>query len=262
VTADKTIEDGYTITGTLGKKVQISIADGAAVTLDNVDINGSGSWKSGEHAGITCLGDATIILKDGTTNTVRGFFIYYPGIQGAVGKTLTITGTGTLIAMANGGEDGKGAGIGSGCKSLNSEDRPCGDIVIEGGTITAIGGTDGGAGIGAGESSSCGDITITGGTITATGGSYGGAGIGSGESSSSRCGDITISGGTVEATGGHDGAAGIGSGQLSSCGIITITKGVTSFTANKGSDATSIGVGVRGYCGTVNIESGAKVTQK
>ena len=59
-----------TITGTLGAKVKISIADGAAVTLRNADINGE-NWESCSWAGITCMGDATIILKG--TNTVKGF---------------------------------------------------------------------------------------------------------------------------------------------------------------------------------------------
>ena len=75
VTSDTTVEDGYTVTGTLRDEVKviISIAAGATVTLDGVSINGENdgnySW-----AGITCEGNATIILKDGSANTVRGCY--------------------------------------------------------------------------------------------------------------------------------------------------------------------------------------------
>ena len=84
----------------------ISIADGATVTLDGVNINGDGNWDSGDYAGITCLGDATIILKDGSTNTVKGFYEDYPGILVPEGKMLTIKGetegNGSLTASSDG----------------------------------------------------------------------------------------------------------------------------------------------------------------
>ena len=255
VTTDITIPDGFTLTGTLDGAHKISIADDATVTLDNVTIEGIHSdWF--QYAGITCLGDATIILKDGTTNTVNGFDGAFPGIQGAAGKTLTITGTGSLNAASG----GSGAGIGSGAYSNNYPERACGDIVIEGGTITATTAGSYGAGIGSGDNGVCGTITISGGNITATGG-YKAAGIGGGESSS--CGNITITGGTITATGGSD-AAGIGSGcaaenKSASCGTITITSSVTRVTATKGSGApNSIGKGTAennatNTCGTVTI---------
>ena len=243
VTDATTIKDGYTVTGTLAANVQISIAAGATVTLDGVTITGENS-SDYKWAGITCLGDATIILKDGTTNTVKGFYDVYPGILAAVDHTLIIqggtAGTGSLTASSNGG----GAGIGGGSQIA------CGNIEIQGGTVSASGGVYA-AGIGSGFKKSCGTITISGGTVTATGGDDG-AGIGSGVSSS--CGNITISGGTVEATGKGKGA-GIGSGYDGArCGDITITSGVTKVTATKGSGAdNSIGEGYRGSCGTVTI---------
>ncbi len=218
--ANYTASNGETLTGTLEANVKISIADGATVILHNVNINGSGTWTSGNYAGITCVGDATIILSG--TNTVKGFYEEYPGIQAAAGKTLTIKGSGSLTASSN----GWGAGIGGGW------DINCGNIEIQGGTITATGGT-GSAGIGAGN------------------GGYSGV---------ASCGTITISGGTITATGG-EAAAGIGSGTKSSCGDITITSGVTHVTATKGEGANSIGAGVNGSCGTVTIEDGSKVTQ-
>ena len=222
---DYTAQNGDILSGKLNKEVSISIADGATVTLDGVDINGNGGWNKGDYAGLTPLGDATIILKDGSENIVKGFKKYYPGIFAADGKKLTIQGTGKLEASSN----GEGAGIGGG-RSIS-----CGDIEIQSGTITATGGA-GGAGIGSGY---------------AFGGGY--------TVSISICGDITITGGTIEATGGN-GAAGIGSGYrgnsdgITSCSGITITDGVTSVTATKGDGApNSIGAGADASCGTVTI---------
>ena len=254
IASDYTAQDGETLTGTLGSNVKISIADGATVTLKDVTINGVNS-DDYEWAGITCLGDATIILSG--TNTVKGFKGDYPGIQAAAGNTLIINGTGSLTASSY----GWGAGIGGGSGVA------CGNIEIQGGTITATSG-ERGAGIGGGNNASWGNITISGGTVTATGGERG-AGIGGGRKGLSdvSCGNIYISGGTVNATGGAE-AAGIGGGRgynssyQSSCGTITITTGVTKVTATKGSGApNSIGAGNLGTCGTVTIEAGANVTQ-
>lgn len=251
VTTATTIEDGYTVTGTLGANVKISIAAGATVTLDNVSINADGTWNSDNWAGLTCLGNATIILKDGSENTVKGFSADYPGIyvpedaeNPANNKTLTIkgetAGTGKLTASSN----GMGAGIGGGMMI------GCGNIEIQGGDITATGVT--GAGIGGGFKSSCGNISISGGTVEATGGANA-AGIGSGGGSSDTCGDISISGGTVTATGGNDGA-GIGSGNQGTCVDITISGGT--ITANGGDRGAGIGSGNQGSCGDILISGG------
>ena len=251
VTTATTIKDGYTVTGTLGANVKISIADGATVTLDGVIINGVDdsdySW-----AGITCLGDATIILKDGTTNTVKGFDANYPGIYVPSGNTLTIMdetkGTGSLTANCH-DKNGGGAGIGG------NSDEACGNIVIAGGTINATGGL--GAGIGSANNTACGSINISGGTVTATGGNKG-AGIGSGDFGT--CGAITISGGSVTATGGQFGA-GIGSGQgvgiqssTDNCGAIKISGG--SVKATGGYLGAGIGSGAEGNCGNILISGG------
>ncbi len=268
LTAAYTAQNGDKLTGELGENVKISIADGATVTLDGVSINATGTWGSGNYAGITCAGDATITLEG--TNTVKGFADGYPGIFVSSGKTLVINGTGELNASSNGSYDtgSGGAGIGGG------DNMNCGNIEIQSGTVTATG-NQYGAGIGGGQNANCGNITISGGTVTATGG-YRAAGIGGGRRGtngtkngydSASCGNITISGGTVIATGGQN-AAGIGGGRgntvyyKSSCGTITITSGVTSVTATKGSGAdNSIGAGNVGICGTVTIEDPSKVTQ-
>lgn len=232
VKSSLTAVNGTMLSGTLANNVKISIADNATVTLRDVSINADGSWTSGDYAGITCLGDATLILEG--ENSVKGFHENYPGIQAAkrIGEgdkyTLTIQGTGSLNASSN----GSGAGIGSGCDN----------IVINSGIINATGGNNA-AGIG----SSCNDITINGGTINAIGGTDG-AGIGG------SCHAITINGGTVTATGGTN-AAGIGSGNGESCGDITIANTVTNVTATKGVGACAcIGRGeVGAYCGVVTI---------
>ena len=132
------------------------------------------------------MGDATIILEG--TNAIKGGYEDYPGLFAAENATLTIKGTGSLDASSN----GYAAGIGGGYKMA------CGDIVIEGGTITATGGT-GAAGIGSGGSTagtqaSCGNITITSGvtSVTATKGRNAQNSIGAGEGST--CGTVTIGG--------------------------------------------------------------------
>ena len=179
-------QNGDVLTGKLSAKVKISIADGATVTLDGITIMGVTGLHEYEWAGINCLGDATIILKDGTENTVKGFNEMYPGILIPSGKTLTIKGetkgTGTLSTSSN----GEAAGIGGGWFI------GCGNINIEGGVITATGGQYA-AGIGGGYHASCGDITITTGVtqVTATKGD-GAQSIGAGSEGS--CGTVTIGG--------------------------------------------------------------------
>jgi hypothetical protein len=279
--ADVTLRDGDTATGTMTGH-QLLIEDGATVTLSDASVTapaGSG------YGAICCLGDATIILADGTTNTAQsGDGNDYAAVSVPEGKTLTIrggsAGTGKLVANAivSGGTGGNaragiggkisasanggnliieggvieatgsrdGAGIGS------ASDARFGEIEIKGGTVSAQGG-EYGAGIGSGYHNSCGNISISGGNVTAQGGEYG-AGIGSGNYSSCR--NITISGGEVTATGGDRGA-GIGSGyNQSSCDDITITGGRVSATGSMG----GAGIGSGHYqssCGEIRITGGA-----
>ena len=105
-------------------------------------------------------------------------------------------------------------------------------------------------------------LTITGtGSLTAQGGPNN-PGIGSRYDGSKgyTCGDILICGGTIDVTGGKSDGAGIGTGTMGRCGNITITTGVTSVTARKGSNQGasafhSIGRGGRSgvSCGTITI---------
>ena len=292
LTAEYVAQDGDILTGKATDKYKISVAAGATVTLKDVDITSFDS-EGPKYAGINCIGDATLVIEG--TNHVKGAYNECSGIHIPENFTLTIEGTGKLTAESNGygagigagyywgaagniiinsGEiiangGGRCAGIGGGCE------RKCGDITINGGTITATG--NGGAGIGSGESSACGNITINGGTITATttSGNDAAAGIGAGYDRAS-CGNITITGGTITAKGcGGDKiwaggskytAAGIGGGcKGTSCGNITITGADTHVVATKGGvNDYDIGPGSDGYklpstCGTVTIGSGVVV---
>ena len=175
--------DGHTLTGTGGPDTHVTVKNGATVTLSGVTI--TDIRNDGNHlwAGISCEGNATIILAAGTTNTVKGGYGGLPGVTVPEGKTLTIRGNGTLIAGSKGIG---GAGIGAGY-------RVCGNIIIEGGTIIATGGNNG-AGIGGGIYASCGNVTITDGvtSVTATAGAGAPNSIGSG--SNSTVGTVTIGG--------------------------------------------------------------------
>ena len=203
----------------------INIGDGASATLLDVYI----------AQPITCASTATIILADGSTNTVDASGINHKAaIQiGGTGTTLTIDaeteGTGTLTAK--GGD--YGAGIGTGY--VNSGTKTFGTITINGGTVTAKGG-DYGAGIGTGfaaypsSTNTCSAININGGTVTATGGEYA-AGIGTGlaDNATNTCGAITIGTGVtmVTATKGSSAPNSIGKGDFMSggtqtCGTVTI----------------------------------------
>ena len=230
----------------------ISIAAGATVTLHDVHIS--------DNSYIECDGDATIILEGDNSICAAD---NNPAIWVHKGKTLTIKGTGSLEAK----NVGWAAGIGGG------EMRPCGNIVIESGTIVAQGG-ERSSGIGSGghdaygenvaelyAQTTCGNIEIKGGNITATGDSYG-AGIGCG--GRGTCGNITITGGTIVATGAEYDSAGIGGANASTCGDITITGGIVTATGHWG--CPGIGMGCNGTstdhttCGNITIGGTANVT--
>ena len=253
LTADYVAQDGDVLTGTLGGNYKISIAPGAVVTLNGVTVNGTND-EAYNWAGISCMGNAVLMLADGSKNVVKGFYEGASGIFVPDACTLIIQGkTGSLDASSN----GKACGIG-GSTFVNS-----GNVEIQGGVITAAGGF-GCAGIGSGTGQICGNVIISGGTVTATGGPYG-AGIGSGRSAETQkaiCGAITITGGTVTATGGvgtdtggEEGAAGIGSGFYGLVGDITLSGGTITAVAG-GTWSKGIGGGGGGNCSNITITKG------
>lgn len=242
------LADGNELSGVVSDGRRVIIEAGATVTLNGVTINNSHPWP-----GITCLGNATIVLEG--SNSVITTTNYYSGILPAKGKTLTIQGTGSLEVA--GGRFS--AGIGSGFNKAEYKGEEIGNIIIAGGTVTAAGGLDGAA-IGTGKYGSCGNITISGGNVNATGG-ISSAGIGNGYGSEYHrtvCGAITISGGTVNACGGSKGA-GIGNGYKGDCGAITISGG--SVTATSESLAAAIGNGYSSSFESLTIGSGITSVQ-
>jgi hypothetical protein len=186
-------------------------------------------------------GDVGLILTDNSSLEIRGG----NGINVTGGNSLTIysqskgDNMGSLSAVA---QEWLAAGIGG-------DGGSCGNITINGGRITVIGGTRG-AGIGGGAEGNCGDIAINDGIVTAKGGSNG-SGIGCGSKGYGS--NVTITGGTVTATGGN-GGAGIGSGALGHVDNVLIAGGTV--TAMGGGDSAGIGGGSSGYCGNVTITGG------
>ena len=147
----------------------------------------------------------TIVIYGGEINATAGSQSAGIGsASGNAGGSVTIYG-GTINASSS----QMAPGIGSG-----RDDDIGVDVTIYGGIINAQGGNNfaGGTGIGGGYYGKCGNITINGGTVTAIGGvddsGQGGPGIGGGESGTG-IGNIVINGGTVTAIG-KGGSAGIG----------------------------------------------------
>ena len=261
------------------------VIDGVQVNLTIKDVT-IDRYKSGDDKFEST--DAAITLRNGATlNLTLEGVNYLEGATGGAGicveegSTLQITrkSTGTLHAVGGdhyGGAAGIGAN-GTGWVYNGSEGtvQKLGCIVINGGTITADGGTQmrgtfgysSAAGIGGSDGGTTGSIEINGGTITATGGSWS-AGIGGG--SNGYVPSIVITGGTITAvapgtdTIKHRGAA-IGAGEYyvnaeeAPCGTIRISGGTIIAQGN-------IGLGnIRPVGGTTpkktgSVEIGANAT--
>ena len=257
-------QNGDILSGSSSSAAYVTVADGATVTLNDVEIDAPDLC---DHAALHCLGNVNIVLAGSDRNELRsGVASGYPAVFVPKGDTLTISGTAVLLAYANDSEGG--AGIGGGF--INSSYTPidCGTIVIAGGAIFAFG-SAAAAGIGSGLHSSCDSIQITGGAIYISQGGDNAAGIGSGQDGT--CGDIVISGGQIGgvyesthyygAKGGRYGA-GIGCGGPGTCGDITIGAGITYLSASKGGDAyDNIGLGTPGECGTVSIHDSLTIQE-
>ena len=240
--------------GEEGGASTITIYKGTVNATGGYNASGIGAGFENDDAG---LANCTVTIYDGNVTATGGN--YGAGIGGYASATVNIYG-GTVKAHGMTHSDTNGIGIGvrreggvlnfhmtdgevtadvkdSGTSSHNEGDHVNGGgagiggdykrcvelhMTIDGGTLTANGGT-GGAGIGGGSSyenvltmvvggdvNSGSDITINGGTVTATG-SSGGAGIGAGSGGNFHC-TVTINDGTVTATSGWNGA-GIGGGH-------------------------------------------------
>ena len=183
------LSDNDVLTGTGGPDTRVVVANRASVMLRDVSITNITADANHPWSGITCAGNATIVL-DGD-NVVKGGHPYAPGIYVPPDKVLTIQGNGTLNASSN----GDGAGIGGG----RGGDWSCGGIRIEGGTITATGGQFA-AGIGGGYESACTSIAINSGVtrVVATHGNGCTNAIGAGASGS--CGSLNVANGLLDVT--------------------------------------------------------------
>ena len=194
-------------------------------------------------------------------------------IEATGGKAaVSVTGSGNTTIELDGDNKLSGSGAHAALEHNQTVDSErnvtSGKLTIQddndkAGSLTATGGIQNGAGIGAcGYGVSSGKIEITGGDITAVGGKSA-AGIGGSGYRGNA--DITISGGTIRATGG-DQAAGIGGGT-SGNGKVTITGdavieesigGSSGAGAGNATGGAGIGGGANGH-GTIDISGNAQV---
>ncbi len=290
------------VTGSAGY-AGISVAEGASLTISGdgslsarggdgyskvtslpADVFGAGKrgyWGGGAGIG----GNGIWAYSDDTQ--IEGHAPSFGTIQIESG---TVTAQGGDMCKAN---VGGGAGIGSGGTSGNGNTAytVSGTVIVNGGSINAIGGgsqdaslTGGGAGIGAGGVTGFYNVpynavavSIHGGAVTARG-QADGAGIGGGANVDG--GVITITGGLVNATGGYEiedgvqyggyGGAGIGGGDNGGLTSISISGGTV--VARAGGCAAGIGSGSdRGVAagdpasgeyvpGSISISGNANVT--
>ena len=193
-------------------------------------------------------------------------------IEATGGKAaVSVTGSGNTTIELDGNNKLSGSGAHAALEHNQTVDSEknvtSGKLTIQddndkAGSLTATGGIQNGAGIGAGgHGVSSGKIEITGGDITAVG-RKSAAGIGGSYRGNA---DITISGGTIRATGG-DQAAGIGGGT-SGNGKVTITGdavieesigGSSGAGAGNATGGAGIGGGANGH-GTIDISGNAQV---
>lgn len=172
-----TAQDGEVLTGTVSSMSHpLMIADGATVTLRNVDLSGNLDYIVGT------LGHATIVLEG--TNVITNTKLYdgrfsasYPAIyiyydEGSGNKTLTIEGTGSLTASAN-----NSLVIGPYGEMTDGVVTAAGNLEINGGAITLNSGSNyspHAPGIGVLDSYDFGTVTINTGitSLTVNGGGW------------------------------------------------------------------------------------------
>ena len=233
--------DALTWSGDPSGEVRLGTDDMLYVGIQQIEftLGGSGggvktSWKNetvqvdGEvelDRRVKVTGDVVLVLNEGSKLVAK------KGINVPQGSSLTIEGSGELVARVDGDaqHDWDSAGIGGNSKET------AGTITVRGGTISATGGINAAA-IGGGSNASGGTVRIEGGTVTATGTDWG-AGIGGGAGGAG--GDVTITGGDVTAFGGGIGGAGIGKGAYGDGGDGTVTIGGAGLIVMAGSDEAS-----------------------
>ena len=252
------------------------------ITVKAGEAEGPNKVKQGDSDFVKDEGD-TIITGTSDKNTVtieaenKGDKVEVTlkdvNIEATGGKAaVSVTGSGNTTIELDGDNKLSGSGAHAALEHNQTVDSErnvtSGKLTIQddndkAGSLTATGGIQNGAGIGAGGYGvSSGKIEITGGDITAVGGKSA-AGIGGSGYRGNA--DITISGGTIRATGG-DQAAGIGGGT-SGNGKVTITGdavieesigGSSGAGAGNATGGAGIGGGANGH-GTIDISGNAQV---
>ena len=212
----------YTITmapGVTTTEDIIKVANGAnaTITLNNVNIRTrivTIAFEMGDDAVVT------LILTGTNTLEAQRFNALYAGYR----SILTIDGAG-ILELKN---DSSSSRIGFDCF------ESMGDVIIKGGTVTAIASNSierGRTGIRVG-----GNFTVEGGTVTAVGGDgndFNGTGI-------YVTGDFTVKDGAVSATGGKGASAHFGGSGIDVIGKFTVKDGTV--TATGGDNGTVGGV--------------------
>ena len=92
-----TLNDGDTLQGVY-EDYEITIAAGATVTFDGASLTNT----TCNAPAVKCLGNATIVLAEGSDNNVVNMVDYYSAIYPAADATLTIQGSGSLYVAAPG----------------------------------------------------------------------------------------------------------------------------------------------------------------
>lgn len=219
---------------------EITVAPGfvGSITISNVNLEYGYNPGVESPIYVDPTANATLIL-DGNNSIRAPQYLPAIGIYGfekATGSlTIDANEGGTLYALSGGSG---AAGIGG--RGYPNGETYVGNITIKGGEIEARSFGLGGAGIGTGEEGYIESINIEGGTVYGYGyGRYGGAGIGSG--TDGEIGSISITGGKIIGTSWEDGdysssptGVGIGSGTYGSIGTISISGGYVEGISNGG----------------------------
>ena len=154
--------------------------DSGNITINGGTVTATSSWGAGIGGGNK--GSGSITINGGNVKATS--FSNGAGIGGGDSKSGTVIINGGTV---NASSDDLGAGIGGGWGAS-------GNITINSGTVTATSGRYG-AGIGGGCNADGGIVTINGGNVTATGGSSSDHGIGGGYKGSN--GTLTVGSGMI-----------------------------------------------------------------
>lgn len=266
ITQTLTVPDGMTVTVS-GASIDVSNNQPAIVLGEGskLILKGTNTIRATYADAIQCNGNATIEFQS-TTNTINAVTSGTRGIQIADGKSLNITGSGSISLSGN-------IGVPASASLKFDGHTASHDIYIPDATTLSASGITVGSTITIGSGDT---FTLSWTTIHVTSGPgiqcSGNAtiildGTNTVTSTAEKCPAIlaggsgttlTIQGsGSVTATGGKYGA-GIGSGSFDSnyrtCGNIVIESGTVSATG--GEEAAGIGSGKQGFCGGITITGG------